>query len=365
MSARSRFTILMNPNSAGGKAQRLLPEVKAVLGAARRRRTSSRPGTSPHAAEAARAAADRGETVVALGGDGLVGALAATLKGSAPLGVLPGGARQRFARALGISPGDRIRLPDPARRLGARARPRRGERPRVRMHRLGRLRFRRQPDGERGAFRPREPRLRVGRDPGPDRVAARALPGDPRRPELEFEGYTVAVANSPYYGGGMRVAPAADPADGLLDVIFVKQTSKLSLPANLPKVFAGTHVQLDGIEPHRAAEVDDPREPVLRRLRRRRADHDASRHRQVAPGAFRVIVPRRLNAPVLAHAKAGRHDREGHRGGLRISRRGGGTSLPGKLLLRLEPKAIAELGPGSSAVGRRQRDERKDHDCAA
>ena len=28
----------------------------------------------------------------------------------------------------------------------------------------------------------------------------------------------------------------------------------------------------------------------------------------------------------------------------RISRRGGGTSLPGKLLLRLEPKAIAELG---------------------
>jgi lipid II isoglutaminyl synthase (glutamine-hydrolysing) len=28
----------------------------------------------------------------------------------------------------------------------------------------------------------------------------------------------------------------------------------------------------------------------------------------------------------------------------RVSRRGGGTSLPGKLLLRLEPKAIAELG---------------------
>src|SRR5437588_11740579 len=28
----------------------------------------------------------------------------------------------------------------------------------------------------------------------------------------------------------------------------------------------------------------------------------------------------------------------------RMSRRGGGTSLPGKLLLRLEPNAIAELG---------------------
>ncbi len=65
----------------------------------------------------------------------------------------------------------------------------------------------------------------------------------------------MAVANSPYYGGGMKVAPDADPADGLLDVIFVKRTSKLRFLANLPKVFAGTHVQLDEIEAHRAREV--------------------------------------------------------------------------------------------------------------
>jgi diacylglycerol kinase family enzyme len=63
------------------------------------------------------------------------------------------------------------------------------------------------------------------------------------------------VANCPYYGGGMKVAPAADPADGLLDVVFVKQTPKLRFLANLPKVFKGSHVDLDAIETHRAAEV--------------------------------------------------------------------------------------------------------------
>ena len=110
--------------------------------------------------------------------------------------------------------------------------------------------------------------------------------------ELEFEGYTVAVANSPYYGGGMKVAPAADPADGLLDVIFVKRSSKLRFLANLPKVFAGTHVELDVIEAHRAREVvmraDRPFDVY--------ADGDPITTLpatiRLVPGALRVIAPR-------------------------------------------------------------------------
>ena len=145
MSDRNRFTILMNPTSAGGKAQRLLPEVRSVLGASGAETNVVATQDLPHAADAARAAAERGETVVALGGDGLVGALAAALKGSAPLGVLPGGRGNDFARALGISqeigPACRVLLDGD----GAGARPRRGERPCVRVHRLGRLRLRCEP----------------------------------------------------------------------------------------------------------------------------------------------------------------------------------------------------------------------------
>ncbi len=255
MTDRRRFTILLNPASAGGKAQRLLPEVRAVLGAAGAETNVVQTQDLPHAADAARAAADRGETVVALGGDGLVGALAAALKGTAPLGVLPGGRGNDFARALGIpqqiGPACRTLLEGEERALD-----------------LG------QANGRAFACI-----ASVGFDSEANRVAneARLIRGnlvyawaairalitwkpvhfdvtlDGR--DLEFDGYTVAVANSAYYGGGMKVAPAADPADGMLDVVFVKRTSKLRFLANLPKVFKGTHVQLDEIETHRGREV--------------------------------------------------------------------------------------------------------------
>jgi YegS/Rv2252/BmrU family lipid kinase len=292
VSDRRRFTILLNPASAGGKAQRLLPEVRAALGAAGAETTVVETQDLPHAADAARAAVARGETVVALGGDGLVGALAATLKGSAPLGVLPGGRGNDFARALGISqeigPACRTLLEGEERALD-----------------LG------QANGRAFACI-----ASVGFDSEANRVAneARFIRGNlvyawaairalaawkPARFEvmlddrrLEFQGYTVAVANSAYYGGGMKVAPDADPADGLLDVIFVKRTSKLRFLINLPKVFAGTHVHLDEIEAHRAREVvvraDRPfdvyadGEPITR----------LPMTVKLVPEALRVIAPR-------------------------------------------------------------------------
>jgi diacylglycerol kinase family enzyme len=90
----------------------------------------------------------------------------------------------------------------------------------------------------------------------------------------------------------MKVAPAADLADGLLDVVFVKRTSKLRFLANLPKVFKGTHVLLDEIETHRAREVvmhaDRPFDVY--------ADGDPITTLpatvRLLPGALRVIAPR-------------------------------------------------------------------------
>ena len=54
----------------------------------------------------------------------------------------------------------------------------------------------------------------------------------------------------------MNMAPGADPSDGLLDVIFIENVSKARFIANLPKVFKGTHVELDSVEVHRAREVE-------------------------------------------------------------------------------------------------------------
>jgi diacylglycerol kinase family enzyme len=74
--------------------------------------------------------------------------------------------------------------------------------------------------------------------------------------EHRFEGYTVAAANTAYYGGGMQMAPGADPSDGLLEVVFVEQVAKRRFLANLPKVFKGEHIEEDTVSVHRAREVE-------------------------------------------------------------------------------------------------------------
>ena len=98
------LTIVMNPASAGGKPLRVLPVVEAALRGAGADYRIVETRDIPHAAEAAREAAGRDETVVALGGDGLVGALAGALAGGAPLGVLPAGRGNDFARAINFIP---------------------------------------------------------------------------------------------------------------------------------------------------------------------------------------------------------------------------------------------------------------------
>lgn len=52
----------------------------------------------------------------------------------------------------------------------------------------------------------------------------------------------VAVANGPFYGGGMKIAPQAIMDDGVLNICIVKEISKLELLRQFPKVFKGTHI---------------------------------------------------------------------------------------------------------------------------
>jgi YegS/Rv2252/BmrU family lipid kinase len=79
---------------------------------------------------------------------------------------------------------------------------------------------------------------------------------DPPGERYSFSGYSIIVANSRAYGGGMRIAPEALLDDGLLDVIAIERVGKLRFLANLPRVFKGTHVHLDHVKSFRAAVVE-------------------------------------------------------------------------------------------------------------
>ena len=51
-----------------------------------------------------------------------------------------------------------------------------------------------------------------------------------------------AVANGKYYGGGMKIAPDAEPDDGLLEVCIIEKVSRLFVMRKLPAFVSGTHV---------------------------------------------------------------------------------------------------------------------------
>jgi diacylglycerol kinase family enzyme len=61
----------------------------------------------------------------------------------------------------------------------------------------------------------------------------------------EFSGamMLVAAANAPSYGGGMRLAPHAQMADGMLDLCVVSNMSRLKLLRCFPEVYFGTHLR--------------------------------------------------------------------------------------------------------------------------
>ena len=61
-----------------------------------------------------------------------------------------------------------------------------------------------------------------------------------------------AFANTPWYGGGMRIAPRADMTDGLLDACliacFAGPLSKAKLLGLFPSVYSGKHLSFPEVE---------------------------------------------------------------------------------------------------------------------
>jgi len=76
---------------------------------------------------------------------------------------------------------------------------------------------------------------------------------------------TVAVANGQYFGGGMRVAPTADPSDGALDVTVWSGYGLLDFALQSRRIYNGTHVQLPGTRTFRARmlEAESEQEVLL------------------------------------------------------------------------------------------------------
>jgi len=284
--------VIVNPTAGAGKARAALPRIRAELERMRADFQVIETSSAEHARTEAAAARDRGESVGALGGDGLVGTIAGVLcRSETPLAVLPGGRGNDLARVLGIPT-----EPEAAARVAVEG----VEKP-IDVAEV---------DGTSYVGI-----ASCGFDSDANRIAndaklvrgnlvylyaaLRALAAwrhatfevtvDGERHEIS--GYSVIVANSKAYGGGMFVVPHAELDDGLLDVMLSGASSKLHFLRSLPKLFNGSHVDDPNLRFIRGEEVQVSADRPFMVYADGDPIGELPVHVRVARQALRVLVP--------------------------------------------------------------------------
>ncbi len=262
--------VLANPTAGRGRSANLLPGLLARLAAAG---YAVREVSTPYA-DACRAAVAGSAGAVAVGGDGTVHlALQAVAGTGIPFGIVPAGTGNDIVRELGLpgSPAEAADAVASALRDG-----------RTRAVDLGRVTLGGTDGGGTDgggevrwfagvlgagfdavvnelANRMRFPRGRRRYDLA---IFAELLRLRPRRYALELDGtpyeldaVLVAVGNTSSYGGGYRICPAADPTDGLLDVVVGGRFTRRGLVGILPHVRRGSHIGHPLVTAYRAGTV--------------------------------------------------------------------------------------------------------------
>jgi diacylglycerol kinase (ATP) len=251
------YTAIVNPAAGRGRAAKLLARLEGAIAAGGLDCEVRVSANAEEPVTLAREAMARGRAVVACGGDGLVGQLAAVAaEAGGTLGIVPLGAGNDFARYLGL---------DPSRPLTALGVLREG---RVRRIDLGRVNgqafccvagtgF----DAEANRWANSVRRL-TGTPLYVAAVLRTLATYRPRRFRViadgetrEVDAWLVAVANTPSYGGGMLVAPHARVDDGVLGVTIIGDISRPGFLYTFPKVFSGRHVEHPAVETFTAARV--------------------------------------------------------------------------------------------------------------
>jgi diacylglycerol kinase (ATP) len=257
------LTVVANPASGRGRVARLLPEITATLAADGIKARVITTQDAQDLREAVRGAREAGDArVIVCGGDGSLHLAAQELVGGqTALAIVPAGTGDDNARTLGIprrSAGEATRLAalgavslmDVGRVVAADGTDRFflgvlssgfdslvNERANAMSWPSGNARYVVAILGELRTFRP-VPYQAVldGRD-------------------VEGDAMLVAVGNGASYGGGMRVCPDADPADGMLDITWLHGVRTSTFLRVFPQVFSGGHVRTRYVSTMRASSI--------------------------------------------------------------------------------------------------------------
>ncbi|WP_042364757.1 diacylglycerol/lipid kinase family protein [Streptacidiphilus neutrinimicus] len=244
MTAARAFTAVVNPISGGGHGFEQWQPVSDLLRAGGSTVLTVPTQSREHAISVARQAAERGDVVVAVGGDGMVRDVAdGVVRADGTMGMVPAGRGNDLAWRLGLPT-------DPAG--------------------LARLLLKGEPRAfdvldVNGVIAPGNVYI------GIDSLATQIINANRRLPALlvyrlapvrailrwrpagyrldldgertEVRAHTVVVANSGAYGHGLRIVPPAEPDDGKLDVMVVGDGPRRQVVSFMGQAKKGTHIE--------------------------------------------------------------------------------------------------------------------------
>lgn len=290
---RTEIAVLTNPTSGKGRGGRIgdvvIPrltdagyQVRALVGR-----------DADEAQDLARTAvADGIETLVVIGGDGMVHLATQAVAGSSTrLGLVPAGTGNDVARALDLPRKDPAAATDVI--IGGKGRA-------VDLARIGNRYFvtvlaagfdaivnERANDMSwpKGRMRYNIATLAELRTFSPIPYVVE-VDGEQHR----FDAMMVAVGNTSSFGGGMRITEGAVMDDGILDVVAIMPMTKLELIRTFPKLFTGSHVNHPKYRHYSGKRITVAAPGIV-------AYADGERMAalpltvEVAPQALRVLVP--------------------------------------------------------------------------
>ncbi|MFC1719848.1 diacylglycerol/lipid kinase family protein [Pseudomonadota bacterium] len=256
--------LVFNPAAAAGRAARLLPGVRSALETFARVEVMETRGAGDATERVARADLSAFDAVLAAGGDGtlfevLNGLYRQDKSNRIPLGLIPAGTGNAFARDLGLEPRDWEKG-------------------------IGLVHA--------GHTRP----VDVGRVSSPSgtyhflNIVGAGLPVDAMNTAVQLKlagntAYTLAtlwhamrlksyplhleidgkvirqdsmfveISNTRYTGTSFLIAPDAVPDDGFLDVVLLARLSRRRLLRLFPTIYSGRHVRHDEVRMFRAREI--------------------------------------------------------------------------------------------------------------
>ena len=263
----SLLTLVVNERSGGGRAGRILPKVarrlREQVPTAELHIVSSSSWTEAEKLTRTAALEARpGDALLVMGGDGMAHlGLNAAAGTEATLGLIPAGTGNDFARGIGVP-----RTIDEAVEVIVAGRTRT-----VDLAHISNNTF---PQRYVGAVVSTGYDARVNRSTNHIRlrlgalsygyIAMRELASfSPLHYDMIIDGVRrrqeamlVAVSNTGVFGGGMRIAPDADPADGLLDVTVVGPVSRTTLLRLLPSMYSGAFIKHPCVEQFRVRSIE-------------------------------------------------------------------------------------------------------------